>query len=112
MYSAVSVDGQRLYDLARKGIEVERQARKVEIKELSLCRELSNENENIYTIDVLCSKGTYIRTLIDDLGKKLGCGAVMTELERTALWALLLTIALLWTKCKKEKTVARVLKMF
>ena len=84
MYSAVSVDGQRLYDLARKGIEVERQARKVEIKELSLCRELSNENENIYTIDVLCSKGTYIRTLIDDLGKKLGCGAVMTELERTA----------------------------
>ena len=86
MYSAVSVDGQRLYDLARKGIEVERQARKVEIKELSLCRELSNENENIYTIDVLCSKGTYIRTLIDDLGKKLGCGAVMTELERLELW--------------------------
>lgn len=83
MYSAVSVDGQRLYDLARKGIEVERQARRVEIKELSLCRELSNEKENVYTIDVLCSKGTYIRTLIDDLGKKLGCGATMTQLERT-----------------------------
>ena len=82
MYSAVSVDGQRLYDLARRGIEVERQARKVEIKSLSLCKELSNE-ENVYTIDVVCSKGTYIRSLIDDLGKKLGTGAVMTALERT-----------------------------
>ena len=77
MYSAVSVDGQRLYDLARRGIEVERQARKVEIKSLSLCKELSNEKENVYTIDVVCSKGTYIRSLIDDLGKKLGTGAVM-----------------------------------
>lgn len=83
MYSAVSVDGQRLYDLARRGIEVERQARKVEIKSLSLCKELSNEKENVYTIDVVCSKGTYIRSLIDDLGKKLGTGAVMTALERT-----------------------------
>ena len=83
MYSAVSVDGQRLYDLARRGIEVERRARKVEIKSLSLCKELSNEKENVYTIDVVCSKGTYIRSLIDDLGKKLGTGAVMTALERT-----------------------------
>ena len=71
------------YDLARRGIEVERQARKVEIKSLSLCKELSNEKENVYTIDVVCSKGTYIRSLIDDLGKKLGTGAVMTALERT-----------------------------
>ena len=83
MYSAVSVDGQRLYDLARKGIEVERKARKVEIKELTLVKELCSETENLYTINVICSKGTYIRTLIDDIGKKLGCGAVMTELERT-----------------------------
>lgn len=83
MYSAVSVDGQRLYDLARKGIEVERKSRRVEIKKLTLCRELCNESENEYVIDVVCSKGTYIRTLIDDIGKMLGCGAVMTELERT-----------------------------
>ncbi len=83
MYSAVSVDGQRLYDLARKGIEVERKAREVEIKELTLVKELCSEAENLYTINVICSKGTYIRTLIDDIGKKLGCGAVMTELERT-----------------------------
>ncbi len=83
MYSAVSVDGQRLYDLARKGIEVERKAREVEIKELTLVKDLCSEAKNIYTINVICSKGTYIRTLIDDIGRKLGCGAVMTELERT-----------------------------
>lgn len=80
MYSAVSVNGERLYDLARRGIEVERSEREVEIKSLELVGEENGE----YTIDVLCSKGTYIRTLIDDLGKKLGCGAVMTALMRTA----------------------------
>lgn len=79
MYSAVSVDGKRLYDLARQGIEVERQAREVEIKKLELVEADGNE----YIIDVICSKGTYIRTLIDDMGRKLGCGAVMTSLQRT-----------------------------
>lgn len=81
MYSAVSVNGKRLYDLARQGIEVERQEREVEIKSLTLVS--SNEAENEYTIDVFCTKGTYIRTLIDDIGKRLGCGAVMNELKRT-----------------------------
>lgn len=81
MYSAVSVNGKRLYDLARQGIEVERQEREIEIKELSLVH--SNESANEYVIDVFCTKGTYIRTLIDDIGKRLGCGAVMTALERT-----------------------------
>lgn len=79
MYSAVLVDGKRLYDLARKGIEVERPSRQVEIKKL----ELIDYSENEYVIDVICSKGTYIRTLIDDIGRELGCGAVMTKLERT-----------------------------
>lgn len=79
MYSAVSVNGERLYDLARKGIEVERCAREVEIKLLKLIHSENGE----YTIDVLCTKGTYIRTLIDDIGKMLGCGAVMTSLIRT-----------------------------
>lgn len=79
MYSAKSVDGVRLYDLARQGIEVEREACEVEIKELELVAESDGE----YIIDVLCSKGTYIRSLIDDIGKSLGCGAVMTSLVRT-----------------------------
>lgn len=79
MYSAKSVDGVRLYELARQGIEIERKPCEVNIKSLELVK--SNGNE--YTIDVLCSKGTYIRSLIDDIGKKLGCGAVMTQLQRT-----------------------------
>lgn len=81
MFSAKSVDGVRLYDLAREGKTVEREACKVEIKNLDLV--LFDDNEHIYQIDVLCSKGTYIRSLIDDIGKKLGCGAIMTELVRT-----------------------------
>lgn len=79
MYSAKSVDGVRLYDLARQGIEIEREACEVEIKSL----ELVGNNGNEYIIDVLCSKGTYIRSLIDDIGRDLGCGAVMTGLQRT-----------------------------
>lgn len=81
MFSAKSVDGVRLYDLAREGKTVEREACKVEIKNLDLVS--FDDNEHVYQIDVLCSKGTYIRSLIDDIGKKLGCGAVMTELCRT-----------------------------
>lgn len=81
MFSAKSVDGVRLYDLAREGKIVEREACKVEIKELELVA--FDETEHTYQIDVVCSKGTYIRSLIDDIGKKLGCGAVMTELCRT-----------------------------
>ena len=81
MYSAKSVDGVRLYDLAREGKTVEREACKVEIKELELVA--FDEDDHTYQIDVLCSKGTYIRSLIDDIGSALGCGAVMTELCRT-----------------------------
>lgn len=81
MYSAVSVGGQRLYELARQGKTAERPQRKAFIKRLELVGR--DESANKYEIDVLCSKGTYIRTLIDDLGKVLGCGAVMTSLLRT-----------------------------
>lgn len=78
MYSAVSVDGERLYNLARKGIEVERIPREVEIKQL----EITPLCGNTYRLKVRCSKGTYVRTLIDDIGRVLGCGAVMTALRR------------------------------
>ena len=80
MYSALKKDGVRLYDLARQGIEVEREKRKITIYSLELT---SYEGENEFEIDVSCSKGTYIRTLIDDIGRRLGCGAVMTGLTRT-----------------------------
>ncbi len=79
MYSAKSVDGVRLYELARQGAEVEREPCTVEIKQL----ELIGEENGTFILDVQCSKGTYIRSLIDDIGKKLGCGAVMTALRRT-----------------------------
>ncbi|MBR2869087.1 MAG: tRNA pseudouridine(55) synthase TruB [Clostridia bacterium] len=82
MYSAISVNGQRLYDLARQGIEVERQARTVCIHSAELLE--SDETSHEYKISVSCSSGTYIRSLIDDIGKKLGCGAVMTDLRRTS----------------------------
>lgn len=80
MYSAVSVNGRRLYDLARQGIEVERPERQVTIHKLDILNE--DEKSGEYEIYVECSSGTYIRTLIADIGEKLGCGAVLTELRR------------------------------
>lgn len=81
MFSAVQKNGQRLYDLARKGIEVEREARKVTVYRLELLNFDEETQEGRLLVE--CSKGTYIRTIIDDIGKRLGCGAVMTELRRT-----------------------------
>ena len=81
MYSAVSKDGVRLYALARQGIEVEREAREVEI--FSLQTDCFDEKKGEYTVDVHCSAGTYIRSLVSDLGEALGCGAVLTALRRT-----------------------------
>ena len=81
MYSALQKDGVRLYTLARQGIEIPREARPVTIRSLSLAE--ADEATNTYTIDVACSAGTYIRSLISDLGEALGCGAVMTALRRT-----------------------------
>ncbi len=82
MYSAVSVDGKRLYDLARKGIEVKRPLREVEISRLELLRFEEKTGRGI--IEMTCSKGTYVRTVIHDMGQALGCGGVMTALVRTA----------------------------
>lgn len=79
MYSALKVNGKKLYELARQGKEVERQPRKVEI---SYIRILSCELPEVRFV-VGCSKGTYIRTLCDDIGKKLGCGGTMKTLKRT-----------------------------
>ena len=81
MTSALKKGGVRLYELARQGIEVEREARPVTIYELNLLD--YDEQEGLLTLSCHCSSGTYIRTLCDDLGRMLGCGAVMTSLRRT-----------------------------
>ncbi|MCL2224992.1 MAG: tRNA pseudouridine(55) synthase TruB [Defluviitaleaceae bacterium] len=80
MYSAVKIDGQKLYELARKGKTVERQPRPVKILDLQM--QPPREDGKIF-MEVTCSKGTYIRSLCMDIGDILGCGAVMGELERT-----------------------------
>ncbi|MCD7730712.1 MAG: tRNA pseudouridine(55) synthase TruB [Oscillospiraceae bacterium] len=81
MYSAVMVNGQRLYDLARQGIVAEREMRPVTIHSLIL-REY-DEKSHMGRLEISCSRGTYIRTLINDIGEALGCGGIMTSLVRT-----------------------------
>ena len=79
MYSALKKDGKPLYELARKGEVVERKARQVTIHELSLIE----KTQDTLVLDVACSKGTYIRTLVEDIGEALGCGAYVKMLRRT-----------------------------
>jgi len=79
MVSAVKVNGRRLYELARKGIEVERQARQVRIDILDLL-EFEPPQVRFY---LECSKGTYVRKLAEDVGERLGCGACIAQIERT-----------------------------
>lgn len=81
MYSAIKVNGKKLYELARQGKEVERKPRKVTIHDLKIVDISLEDNE--FTMEVSCSKGTYIRTLCQDIGEKLGCGASMKNLVRT-----------------------------
>lgn len=82
MYSAIKKNGQRLYDLARQGIEIERESRRVTVYTLEL--EGFDRTTQSGVLRIACSKGTYVRTLIDDIGRRLGCGAVMTSLRRTS----------------------------
>ncbi len=81
MYSAVKHQGQRLYKLAREGIEVERKPRTVQIYELLLY----SLDAGMLELEVACSKGTYIRTLVEDLGEALGCGAHVVQLRRLSV---------------------------
>lgn len=81
MFSAVKHQGRRLYELARQGIEVERKPRTVQIYELTLVA----FSEGLLELEVHCSKGTYVRTLAEDIGERLGCGAHVAALRRTAV---------------------------
>lgn len=80
MYSAIKVNGRRLYDIARSGGEVERKERKINIGRIDI---IGRENGD-YLLDVACSKGTYIRALCNDIGAALGCGGCMSSLRRVA----------------------------
>jgi len=79
MYSAIKVDGRKLYQLARKGLEIERKARKIIVYSI----DVYDFDGTSFMMDVHCGKGTYIRSLCRDIGEKLGCGATMDALERT-----------------------------
>lgn len=100
MYSALKVNGKKLYELARKGIEVERQERHVEIPSI----EILECNLPEIRFRVSCSKGTYIRALCADIGDKLGCGAAMKSLVRTRVGVFVIEEA--WKLSEVEKMVA------
>ena len=80
MYSAIKINGQKLYDIARRGGEVERRPRHITVSGISVV----GRNGNDFVLDISCSKGTYIRTLCNDIGDALGCGGCMSSLRRTA----------------------------
>ena len=84
MHSALKKDGKALYEYARAGIEVERAPRDVQIHALKLALAHTQQAQPAIEIEVTCSKGTYIRTLGEDIGKALGCGGHLTRLRRTA----------------------------
>ena len=102
MYSAIKVNGKKLYEYAREGVEIERKKRHVNIYDIELLDENLHEWDPSdgedklpsFTIRVSCSKGTYIRTLCDDIGRELGCGAAMSELTRTAVGRFLISDSL------------------
>lgn len=109
MYSALKHQGQRLYELARKGIEVEREPRNVRIHSL----ELKEFGTDFLILDVHCSKGTYIRSLAADIGEALGCGGHVEQLRRTAVGALALQQGAITLEqlqlCPEEMRLAQVL---
>ena len=87
MYSAVKVGGKKLYELAREGKEIERKPRKVHIDAITILDDSHLQDDHFFTMEVKCSKGTYIRTLCHDMGQRLGCGAAMQHLTRTRVGA-------------------------
>jgi len=106
MYSASYHNGQRLYKLARKGIEVKRKPKKVTIYQLSLLNFHQAPNP-VIKFEVICSRGTYIRTLCDDIGKDLGCGAYMSGLIRTKVGRFGIDDSISLGTLKENKYLAR-----
>ena len=106
MYSALKKDGVRLYQLAREGKEVERPERPVTIQRLELIQQVGPAD---YRLRVTCSKGTYIRTLCDDIGKALSCGGVMAALRRTRTGGFSIDAAVTLDRLEKEGLSAHLL---
>lgn len=92
---STEISGQKLYEYARQGIEVPREARPITVYELLFIRHEGNELE----LEIHCSKGTYIRTIIDDLGEKLGCGAHVIYLRRLAVSKYPVERMVTWSTC-------------
>nr|WP_297706860.1 tRNA pseudouridine(55) synthase TruB [uncultured Butyrivibrio sp.] len=93
MYSAIKQNGKKLYELAREGVEVERKPRKVHIDAITILDDSNLEKDHTFVMEVKCSKGTYIRTLCNDIGLRLGCGGAMQNLMRTRVGAFALDSA-------------------
>ena len=106
MFSAAHYKGKRLYHLARKGIEVKRNPKKVKIYQLNLIN--FNQKVNpIVKFEVICSKGTYIRTLCNDIGDELGCGAHLSNLVRKKVGNFSIEDSLNLEELKKDKTLGK-----
>lgn len=100
MFSAIKKDGKKLYELARKGQEVERKRRAITIFALEV---LENQDASTYLIRVRCSKGTYVRTLCHDIGEALGCGGCMCSLRRTMAAGFTLEESITLERAQEEK---------
>ena len=100
MFSAIKKDGKKLYELARKGQEVERKRRAITIFALEV---LEKQDESTYLIRVRCSKGTYVRTLCHDIGEALGCGGCMCSLRRTMAAGFTLEESITLERAQEEK---------
>lgn len=107
MYSALKVNGRKLYELAREGREVERRARQVAIREIEILKICLP----IVKFRVLCSKGTYIRTLCADIGEKLGCGGTMQSLVRTKVSRFVLEDAVCLARLQELRDSGRLMEV-
>lgn len=107
MFSATHYKGERLYRLARKGIEVKRSPKKIKIYKLNLLNFNQKMNHPIIKFEVVCSKGTYIRTLCNDIGNELGCGAYLSNLVRKKIGYFNLEDSINLDVLKKEKILEK-----
>jgi tRNA pseudouridine55 synthase len=107
MFSATHYKGERLYRLARKGIEVKRSPKKIKIYKLNLLNFNQKMNHPIIKFEVVCSKGTYIRTLCNDIGNELGCGAYLSNLVRKKIGYFNLEDSINLDALKKEKILQK-----